>query len=95
MNRFVLILCLFTANISLTSFGIISNSKASLMQTKARNTLIVNSKSSIKIQKCLNKPLVDLDDLETNSENQNSFLKSYFGFVYNLITKLVSAFSSK
>jgi hypothetical protein len=95
MNRIILILCLFIANLSLTSFGIISNPNAALIRTKASNALIVNSKSSIKIQQGLSKPLLDLENIEINSENQNSFLKSYFGFVYNLITKLVSAFSSK
>jgi len=38
---------------------------------------------------------VDLDNVEMKNVNQKSFFKSFFGFVYNLITKVVSAFAAK
>jgi hypothetical protein len=95
MKRFTLVLCLCIANFSLTSFGIISNPNTTLMQTKACKSLVVNSKSSIKVQQCLAKPSVDLANVEMKNVNQKSFFKSFFGFVYNLITKVVSAFAAK
>lgn len=95
MKRITLVLFLFIASFSLTSFGIISNPNASVKQNKDCNTLVVNSKSTVKIQQCLAKPLVDADDVELKDDNQKSFLRSFFGFVYKALTKLVLAIVSK
>ena len=95
MKRITLVLFLFIASFSLTSFGIISNPNASVKQNRDCNTLVVNSKSTVKIQQCLAKPLVDAEDVELKDDNQKSFLRSFFGFVYKALTKLVLAIVSK
>jgi hypothetical protein len=98
MKKLVLFLLLISANLSLSSFGIVSNPRIADQQLKAGKSMAINSRSTVNTNSLLVNPLLEktINSQEENKEeSQKGFLKSLFGFILSALSQIVLSLISK
>lgn len=97
MKRLVLFLFLLTATFSLSSFGIVSNSRIANQQQKAGKSMVINAKSTVNSTVIFSNS-VEIKDSGKTDEKLNSgksILKSFFGFIVSALSQIIMTLVSK
>ena len=96
MKRVLLVVLLFCSTMTLTSFGLIDNPKVAVQYQKSMSYNGNGKLLRVNLESKNIKPISENTDLEKEDSNSNkSLFRAFFSFVFQAISKVVIAFTSK